>query len=375
MAGGKRLADNDVPVPLWVRAIGGHVSRHPGFWRRLANLETRVLADELAEVAIDRPVYVCGLARSGTTILLETLSRHSRTASHCYGDYPFTFTPFWWNWLLARMPQEKTAPQERIHKDGILVTAESPEALEESLWMAFFPHLHDPHADNRLTEDTENPVFERFYRAHIRKLLLARGRSRYLAKGNYNLTRIPWLLKLFPDARFVVPVRDPVWHIASLMKQHRLFCDAERKTPALLDHMRRVGHFEFGLDWRPVNPGDTAGMQRVLDLWNSGQEVRGWAAYWALIHRYVAAVAEVIPAVHLVRYEDLCTRPNECVAAMLKHCGLEAETAVMDFAGTLHAPGYYRPEFSATDLAVIAEETEEIAGRLGVAVEAVAAVD
>lgn len=353
------------PVPGWVHAVGGHVARHKGFWRKLANLETRVLSDEFADIRIDRPVYVCGLARSGTTIILETLARHARTVSHRYGDYPFVYTPFWWNWLLARIPRAKEVPQERIHRDGIVVTAASPEALEEVLWMAFFDHLHDPRADNRLTAETTNAAFERFYAEHIRKLLMVRKGSRYVSKGNYTLTRIPYLLRVFPNARFIVPVRDPVWHVASLMKQHRLFCAAERETPALLDHMRRVGHFEFGLDWRPVNPGAGEAMERILDLWDAGEEVRAWAAYWALIHVYIHELAATSAAVHVVRYEDLCARPRETVARLLEHCGLSADPAVTACADTLRAPDYYRPKFSEKDLSLIVEETATIAARFG----------
>src|SRR3546814_18222232 len=92
----------------------------------------------------------------------------------------------------------------------------------------------------------------------MRKLLWVRRRPRYLAKANYNGTRMEYLLKLFPDARFVLPLRDPAAHIASLMKQQRLFCEGERRHPAALEHMRRIGHFEFGIDRRPIHVGDGA---------------------------------------------------------------------------------------------------------------------
>src|SRR3546814_12886608 len=85
--------------------------------------------------------------------------------------------------------------------------------------------------------------------------LWVRRRPRYLSKANYNVTRMEYLLKLFPDARFVLPLRDPAAHIASLMKQQRLFCEGERRHPAALEHMRRIGHFEFGIDRRPINVG------------------------------------------------------------------------------------------------------------------------
>ena len=85
------------------------------------------------------------------------------------------FTPWLWNRLLDYTPQKAAPPVERTHKDGIKVTPDSPEALEEVLWMAFFPGLHDPRQNAALDERTSNPAFERFYRDHIRKLLQVRG--------------------------------------------------------------------------------------------------------------------------------------------------------------------------------------------------------
>ena len=52
------------------------------------------------------------------------------------------------------------------------------------------------------------------------------GASRYAAKNNYNLTRMEYLLKVNPGAKFLLYIRNPVNHIASLMKQHRLLCNA-----------------------------------------------------------------------------------------------------------------------------------------------------
>src|SRR5690606_10191757 len=149
------------------------------------------------------PVYIAGLARSGSTILLELLSRHPHLATHRYQDFPPLFTPWSWNWFLERAGGKAQAPVERAHGDGIAVTPQSPEAFEEVLWMAFFPHLHDPAVSAALEAHTSNPAFERFYREHLQKLLLLRGAPRYLSKANYNVTRLPYLLKLFPDARFI----------------------------------------------------------------------------------------------------------------------------------------------------------------------------
>lgn len=344
--------------------MGRLIERFPGFWIGLGNLETRVLADEIAPVSIVAPIYVTGLARAGTTIALEILASHGDVATHLYRDFPPVFTPWWWNWFVERSRRGPLVAAERAHRDGLMVTADSPEAREEAIWMAFFPHAHDPARSNVLDRTADNPAFEKFYREHIRKLLAARGRRRYLSKGNYNVTRLAYLHGLFADARFVVPVRDPVWHVASLMKQHDLFCAGEGTNPRAVDYMRRVGHFEFGLDLRPINCGDS---ERVLDiqaLWQQGENVRGWARYWAMIYRHVADTLGRDPALRaatmILRFEDLCDRPEETMRKLMAHCALpEAEDVLARFAGRVRQPKYYRPEFAAADLTAIAEETHE----------------
>ena len=344
--------------------LGGLIANHPRFWIGLGNMETKALADEIAPIAIEAPVYVTGLARAGTTIALEILAAHGQVATHLYRDFPPVFTPYWWNWFVEKSRKAPPVAQERAHGDGIMITPDSPEAREEVIWMAFFKHLHDPTRSNVLDADTANPAFEAFYRDHIRKLLAARGGRRYLSKGNYNVTRIPYLRKLFPDARFIVPVRDPVWHIASLMKQHRLFREGERGNPRALDHMRRVGHFEFGLDLRPINCGDGEKVREIQALWEAGEGVRGWARYWAMIYRHVAETLESDPALReaamVLRYEDLCEKPEETMRRMMEHCRLAADEEVIRvFAERVKPPGYYRPEFSEREVAAIAKETAD----------------
>jgi hypothetical protein len=345
--------------------LTGLIANHRQFWIRLGNLETKILADEIAPVRIEAPIYVAGLARAGTTIALEILASHPDVATHLYRDFPPVFTPYWWNWFVERSRKGPLQPQERAHKDGIMITADSPEAREEVIWMAFFDHLHDPGQSNVLGRETQNPAFERFYSEHIRKLLAARGKRRYLSKGNYNVTRIAYLHKLFPDARFVIPVRDPVWHIASLMKQHRLFCEGERGNDRALDYMRRVGHFEFGLDLRPINCGNTEMVREIEELWQNGEEVRGWARYWAMVYGHVAETLEANPALReatmILRYEDLCDKPEETMRRMMEHCGLEVdESVICKFADRLLLPDYYQPAHCASDVASIVEVTDHV---------------
>lgn len=316
----------ELSIARWTDLLGGLQERSTSLWIRTGNLESRLLEERIAELAIDRPIYISGLARSGSTILLELLSRHADVATHRYKDFPPVFTPWFWNWFLERAATRQSAPRERAHGDGITVTPESPEAFEEVVWMAFFPQLHDPQRSAVLTDETGNPEFEAFYRDHIRKLLLVRGGNRYLAKANYNLTRFRYLLKLFPDAKFIVPFRDAPGHIASLMRQHARFLGEHRRDPRLQRHMSRSGHFEFGADMRPINTGDTAGLAQIRELWSSGREIEGWAMYWSRVYGHVADLlandAAARRACFVVRHETLCRDPAGVIRGVLAHCEL-----------------------------------------------------
>ncbi len=356
-------------VPRSIHFLSTLAERYPDFLLRLGRWEADWAADQLADQTIDRPIYVTGLARSGSTILLELMAAHPDVATHQYRDFPLIPIPVWWNWFVDRASGGKSEPVERAHKDGIDVTPESPEAMEEVLWMAFFADGHDPAVSNVLSDRDSAPAFEAFYRDHIRKLLLVRQGKRYLAKGNYNISRLGFLRKLFPDARFVVPVRDPVGHIASLIKQHKLFCAEETRDPKILDHMRRSGHFEFGLDRRPIHFGDDEMVQRIQALWQAGREVEGQALYWASAYGFVADLIERDPAVAeqtlVIHYDDLCAEPDATLARLYRHCGLEvAATKRREQAARVEAPKYYKPHFTDEQIGLIRAVTDATAARI-----------
>ncbi|HKJ94160.1 MAG TPA: sulfotransferase [Gammaproteobacteria bacterium] len=352
--------------------LGNLIELWPRLFIALGNLETRFLRGALADRPVTAPIYIAGLARSGSTLLLELLADHPRVGTHRYRDFPLLHLPYAWNRFLDRAPRRPAPAAERSHQDGMMVTPESPEAFEEVLWMAFFPKFHAPGHSAVLGADTHSPGFEAFYRDHIRKLLLLRHADRYLSKGNYNVTRLEYLLERFPDARFLIPVRDPVWHIASLIKQQRLFTRALKDNPSAVTHLRRAGHFEFGPARRAINPGNTAATDDVERAWREGRELEGWAKYWALIHTFVADRLEqndrLRRASVVVRFESLCRAPAETFRGILAHCALEEPAHLLERVRTrVRFPDYYRPGFSADELALIQRETATAARRLGLA--------
>lgn len=301
----------------------------PSLWQVLGNMESRLLAPSLPD--IKSPIYVCGLARSGSTLLLEILAAHEEVATHRYRDFPFIMIPYVWNAVITLNPLRDTSLRERTHGDGMQITPDSPEAMEEMLWMAFFPHCHDEAHTQVMGAESVHPAFEHFYRQHIQKLLLARKAQRYAAKGNYNITRMAYLASLHKDARFLIPVRHPASHIASLKRQHERFCAFAKDDPRVVAHMNHSGHFEFGPNRRIINTGDTARIHEIKQAWNSGEEVRGLAIYWDMIYRFLheqCAKPELRERAITVRLEDMAAQPDARISRVFSHCQLAPDTGI-----------------------------------------------
>jgi hypothetical protein len=339
-------------------------------WRALAPLEAASLGEGYRAARVDRPNYVFGIARAGTTITLEILGTHPDAATQTYRDMVFPYHPHWWRRFGPRaIGLAGDTPQERPHGDRIMVTAESVETVEEPLWDLFFPHLHDETRSNVLDAGTSNPAFERFYRRYLRILIASRGGTRFTTKNNYYVARTGYLLKVSPDARLFLVVRDPVTHIGSLMKMdHKL----GHVTPTMVRVMHGLGHYEFSPGKRFVNVGDTAAIREIRARFAAGKSAQGWALYWASIYGYLAdrlAQDDALCAATLLqRYEDLCADPGGQVDRLLAHAQYDPEPYVArraHYLSALSAPTYYEPPFGAPEAADIRAITREAAARYG----------
>jgi hypothetical protein len=333
------------------------------FLKMLSKLEDLTWDEQLDAIHIKSPVYVCGLARSGTTILLELLYGTGGFATHIYKDYPYLDVPILWNKWQNLSSSSAPAEVERAHLDGIMITPDSPEAFEEMLWRRFFPECHVPSQTNVFDQNDNHPEFEIYYKTHLKKILLQRQAERYLAKGNYNLTRIAYLHKLFPDAKFVIPIRSPSTHIFSLMKQHSLFNAMEDVDPRAAKYMRWSGHYEFGHNRVPINIGDHEKISSIQNAWGSGDDVKGWALYWDMLHRWLYNTLADNPSlqacVQLVDYDLLCAEPKTQLARVFDHCDVLTDDDVFKaLSSRIKSPTYYKPSFDQSDEALIKDITE-----------------
>lgn len=327
-------------------------------------LESKFLHLELNKVQINKPVYITSFCRSGTTILLHIINEHKDTASFRYKDYPFIFTPCIWEFILENFQKNQHVPEERSHKDRLFVTPNSPEAFEEILWMSFFPDIHNESKSNILNQKHNSKEFNNFYLNTIKKLLLSRRKSRYLAKGNYNLSRLEYIQNLMPSSKFIIPVRNPVDHIASLIKQHKFFTEQQSLNPNLLKYFDHSGHFEFGLNRKIINLGNHNIVSIIKEEWQKGNEIKGWAIYWNEIFKYVVEVlmknANLDENVLFVQYEHLCKHPKETIQNILNFCDLDNSKFDFEkFEDKIKLPDYYKYEFSVEDLRTIESCTEE----------------
>lgn len=351
-----------------MRSFGWLVHAQPNIWIDLGKLETRFLKDRLETIALDAPIYVTGLARAGTTLLLSILESHPQLTSFKYCDYYGVFTPFWADRLFRVLGLGEADKRERAHDDGMMVNAYSPEAMEEILWMQFFDYLHDIHTSNVVTAKTDHPEFESVYRLTLKKLLLCRGAARIVSKNNYNITRIAYLAKICADARFVIAVRHPVDHIASIARQHQLNMD-QFSTPSHLSYLRNAGHFEFGQGRIPITLAVDK-TRYIQELWDQGRDVEGWAEYWnavyAWTHKEIVQKEELSARCMLVPFEQLCATAESKITDILAFCNLEgADGWVADWVARIDYQPKYSAPFTAEEREMIMDICGETAEKYG----------
>jgi hypothetical protein len=339
----------------------------------LGHLESKFLASRIAAIPIDRPIYILGLPRAGTTISAQMLSEHPDVTTHRYSDFVLPYTPWCWNRLFPKLPlRALRSPVERVNRDRLQVTRDSSEGVEEMIWQRFFHHLHDSSRCNVLDDDTLNSDFERFFKDHIRKLLLVRGRSRYVSKNNPCALRMRYLRRIFPDARFLLYIRNPIDHAASVLKQDRLFTDLARDDQRMIRMNKMNGFHEFGPNYVPVNVGNDAVIREICRCRDEGRMVRARALQWASVFGFIIEQLKQDPelarALCVVRYEDLCAKPGETIDRILAHTGLSCNAFApmrAKYMSKLSLPDYYRPNFSVEERAEIIALTKDVAAHFG----------
>ena len=151
---------------------------------------------------IVKPIFILGVARSGTTILNRLFIQHKDTAyfenysSRYYRKpYMFRFIP-----LLKKY-------QEFRYKIS------RPEPSEGWVFDRFYRHL------DYLDESNVTKKIKEYYYNSIKYQLKAFKVNRFVNKNPRSCLRIKWLNAMFPDAYYIVINREPKPIISSMYEQ------------------------------------------------------------------------------------------------------------------------------------------------------------
>jgi hypothetical protein len=144
----------------------------------------------------DRPLFICGPSRSGTTLLQNILEKNS--------DYAIAPETHFFDDLRPRMAGRELGPDEqRICEDYFLRLSHQP-----------YGHAADPEQGWLTREELQAQIdpslgvdsyFYAFVRAHAARL----GQSQWGEKTPRHVFRVGEILEHFPEARVICMVRDP----------------------------------------------------------------------------------------------------------------------------------------------------------------------
>jgi hypothetical protein len=176
---------------------------------------------EIDDEVVHEPVFILGLGRSGTTILHEVLSQ----------DPQFRSVRRWEALFPAPPPEEATyhndpriqkaqalidvihtvAPAwKSMHAQGGDLPVEDIEftysALFSEVWINAF---QIPSYEKWFAAQDPTPHFE-WHKKIIKLLQWKFKRSHWLFKNPTHMGRLQYLLKTYPDAKIILPHRDPV---------------------------------------------------------------------------------------------------------------------------------------------------------------------
>ena len=187
---------------------------------------------EITEEVIGAPLVVCGLPRTGTTMLHRLVASDPRFDSAKWYEVRYPAPPEGWE---PGLPDPRIAEAERevqmtlelapelmaIHPFDATGADEEIMLLEQS-FLSRTPesYCHLPRFSAWLDAQDQLPGYRYLYRLlqllqwqHRRQ---GRARGRWVLKSPHHLGFLPELFRVFPDAKVVQTHRDPVESIPSI---------------------------------------------------------------------------------------------------------------------------------------------------------------
>ncbi len=267
-----------------------------GISKATLEMEEILQGAKAKQLQIRQYVFVSGLARSGTTAVMNKIFGTGEYASLQYSNMPFLLSPNLWK------RKSKIESHERAHNDGIIIDGNSPEEFDEYFWKAF---LKDSYIKKEGLEPHEvnDEVLDK-YLTYVALICLAKGKEKYISKNNNNVLRLSALERIEHN-KIIILFRDPLSHAASLMKLDKSFSKNQEEDSFALDYFNYLGHHEFGLNHKPflLTPAFAEYRQKFAK-----DSLNYWLAIWLNYYSYILDKPHT--GLSLVSFEDLIQSPD-----------------------------------------------------------------
>ena len=269
---------------------------------------------------IEKPLFIVGNLRSGSTFLHRLLSRDSET---------FTSLTIWDIYLTPAVTQKKitqffsrldnklgghlhrwlydfdrrTLGKFKIHPISFFQPEEDENILFhiwDSFWVSFlFPFMDElpnyQHFDEALAPEHKRRIMA-FYRSMLQRHIYATGKKYYVAKAPAFSAKIETLAEFFPEARIIYLARNPL--------------DMLPSTISWINYARRVF---------------TQPKEKYLYL----DEIVDFTQHW---YRHPLKYLDAHPSPrHLIlKYDDLILRPEQTLRAFYEQFGYPDKPGLVD---------------------------------------------
>ena len=176
---------------------------------------------EILEPAIEKPVFIVGSPRSGTSILHELMAQDPATRAPAMWEISHP-TESLSSETFAPIGDDVTQYWHDLQPEYETMHANSGYLPNECIFITLHEFLSDhwggnhvvPSYDKHLQRADQRPAFE-FHERFLKTLMQRAESRRWLLKSPSHVFQLPALLDVYPDARIVRTHRDPTKTLAS----------------------------------------------------------------------------------------------------------------------------------------------------------------
>lgn len=277
--------------------------------------ERKVLKVDITGIEINRPIFLVGLPRSGTTMIQDILCSHEGVAylTNAMQRHPRHLCAV--EDIRRRLKLDFEA--DRFLGDSVSVSPGSPSD-STALWAKWFKE--DPYSLEYKEARTGDLSTEEIadIKDTIRRILWFFGGSskRFFSKllGSFPHLRI--VVDLFPQAKFIHVLRDPRLTANSMLKLYRRFLEHQREFPKSKSRSRKENDLAFFVPY-PRFPG-LKGYAEAFGV----DDIRTTAHLWNEAIDTMDALRPHIGSLLEVRYEDILSEPRTVLYQILDFCEL-----------------------------------------------------